>query len=50
MVSGSIHNRKWGEFLHSLGRKQSLDFVDFGVFERPLSGKAVIQASVADNL
>ena len=25
-------------------------FVDFWVFERPLSGKAVIQASVADNL
>ena len=32
------------------GRKRTLDFVDFEVFERPLSGKADIHVSVADNL
>ncbi len=29
--------------MSAYGRKRTLDFVDFGVFERPLSGKADIQ-------
>jgi len=31
------------------GRKQTFDFVEFGVFERPLSGKADIQILAINN-
>jgi len=42
MFEGDFWGDTDAEFSHSLGRKRTLEFVDFGLSERPLSGKADI--------